>query len=522
MHRIKRERAAAGLLGLMMLTATATSVLPQGAAAAARCSGVRGDVNGDGHAEVAVGEPGNAGRRGAVHLFYGSRRGLVVEAAGSARNDQYLTQDTPGVPGKAEAGDEFGRSTLLVDLNRDGCADLVVGSPGENDDAGWVQVFLGSPGGLRTTGVQSFSVAPSPGSASSPEGQRLGLSLAAGDVDGDGVDDLLASAPRRDVGGHPRAGAVAVVHGSSAGLDLERSVLLTRDTPGVPGAARAYSYFGENVTTGDFDGNGTTELALGSRWDGSSGTVQVLSQHGSGFGGSAPIGPDAAGLPGDAARFCAFGSALASGDVQGDGRDDLVVGVARYGCTTQEDDAGSSGTGAVVLLPGSATGITTAGSQLWTQDSPGVQGKAQLDSDFGSSLALAPLDRDGRDDLAIGAPSDGGGSVTVLLGSATGMTTGGIGGVRYTQSTRGIPGTDEGADSFGTVVRAGFVQSQTQATLVIAAPREAVGRAENAGSVTQIPIGASGPDPSTARTITADTAGVQGRATVNDYFGGWS
>jgi hypothetical protein len=248
----------------------------------------------------------------------------------------------------------------------------------------------------------------------------------------------------------------------------------------------------------------------------------VLAQNGSGFKGSAPIGPDAAGLPGDADRFCAFGSALASGDVQGDGRDDLVVGVPRYGCTTHEDDAGSSGTGAVVLLKGSATGLTTAGSHLWTQDSPGVQGKARLDSDFGSSLALAPLDRDGRADLAIGAPSDGGGSVTVLLGSTAGLTTEGIGGVRYTQSTRGIPGTDEGGDSFGTVVRAGFVQSRTEATLVIAAPREAVGRVDNAGSVTQIPIGVSGPDPSTAGTITADTPGVQGRATVNDYLGGWS
>ena len=197
-------KTAAGLLGLTMLATAGASVLPQAAVAAARCSGVPGDVNGDGYAEVAVGEPGNARERGAVHLFYGSRRGLVTDASGTARNDQYLTQDTAGVPGRAEPGDAFGGSTLLVDLNGDGCADLVVSSPGENEEAGWVQVFFGSPGGLRTRGVQSFTVARLQGSAGSAKGQELGLSLVAGDVDNDGVEDLLASAPWRDVGGRAR------------------------------------------------------------------------------------------------------------------------------------------------------------------------------------------------------------------------------------------------------------------------------------------------------------------------------
>ncbi|MET0693613.1 MAG: hypothetical protein ABWY56_06760 [Propionibacteriaceae bacterium] len=509
-----------------MLATTVGSAPPAATGAEAvvpRCfSGISGDVNGDGYAEVAVGEPGNSRRRGSVHVFYGQRSGLVVDGSGSARNDQYLTQDTPGVPGTAEPGDDFGTSTLLADLNGDGCADLVVGSPGENDSAGWVQVFFGSPSGLGTVGVQSFTVADLPGWPSDAPDQRLGDALAAGDVDGDGVDDLVASAPWLNVGAQQRAGGVAVVYGGRAGLDLKRSLVLTANSPGVPGSAQGFGNFGMAVTTGDFDGNGTTELAISSRDSGLRlGSAQVLSRTEAGFTGPAPIRPDTAGLPGDPAQFCAFGASLASGDVHSDGRDDLVVGVTRFGCTSQQDDAGSSGTGAVVLLPGSPTGLTTARSQVWTQDSPGVQGAARSDADFGSSLALAPLDRNGTADLVVGAPNDGGGSVTVLLGSPAGLTTNGIGGVRYTQSTPGIPGTDEGADSFGSAITPGFVQTPTQATLVVSAPGESVGNIGNAGSITQIPVGLTGPDPSLARTITTNTAGVQGRAQTNDYFGSW-
>ena len=518
--------AAAGLAGVTMLAASVESAPAKAAAEAvvARCSsGVPGDVNGDAYAEVAVGEPGNSRLRGSVHVFYGQRSGLVVDASGSARDDQYLTQDTPGVPGTAEAGDAFGTSTLLADLNGDGCADLVVGSRGENGGAGWVQVLFGSPDGLRTTGVQSFTVAALSGSPGSSEDQGLGDALAAGDVDGDGVDDLVAGVPGVGVGGRVYAGGVAVVYGGRTGLDLGRSVLLTRDTPGVTGVAEEYGNFGRAVATGDFDGNGTTELAVGSG-DGEPGrgAVQVLARTGTGFTGPAPISPDEAGLPGQRDRFCTFGSVLASGDVHGDGRDDLAVGDPTFGCTSEDDDPGP---GAVVVLPGSTTGVTTAGSQLWTQDSPGVVGAARLGNGFGGSLALAPLDRNGTADLVIGARYDGvgrgavGGSVTVLLGSAAGLTTNGIGGVRYTQSTRGIPGTDERLDLFGQNVTAGFVQSRTQATLVVSTPGEDVGAVRDAGSITQLPIGPAGPELSAARTINANTVGVQGQAKANEYLG---
>ena len=522
-RRLSKRMGAVSLGAVMAVTAAVGAVSPlsgqTAVRAAPRCtSGVPGDVNGDGFAEVAVGEPGNDKGRGSVHLFYGSRRGLVVDATGSSRNDQYLTQDTSGVPGKAEAGDGFGTTTLLADLNGDGCADLGVGSPGENSGTGWVQVFFGSATGLKTTGVQSIALSGLMGSPRSAPEQGLGATLTAADLDGDGVDDLAAGVSGFRVGAKESAGALAIAYGGTTGLQLRRSVLLTRDTAGVPGAAEEYGGFGSGVATGDFNGDGSAELAVGSTNGLSGGSVQLIVRTtGGGFGGGAPVGPGAVGLPGDADRFCAFGSVLVSGDVHGDGRDDLVVADPSFGCHDEETEWGM---GAVVLLPGSSGGLTTTRSQLWTQDSPGVEGTARSGNVFGESLALAPLDRGTTADLAIGAPGDGGdGSVTVLSGSAGGLTAAGAGGTRFTQSTAGIPGTAETGDSFGDTVTATHLQSRTQATLVVGVPGEDVGKIRDAGAITQLPIGSSGPTPTGSTTITANTAGVQGTSATGERFG---
>lgn len=114
------SRSPAAVIGLT----TADGTTPQWAAAGgrvesvgwvARCtSGVAGDVNGDGFADVAVGEPGNSRRRSAVHLFYGHTSRLVSDAEGTALNDQYLTEDTGGIPGTDATGDRFGTVRTLT------------------------------------------------------------------------------------------------------------------------------------------------------------------------------------------------------------------------------------------------------------------------------------------------------------------------------------------------------------------------------------------------------------------------
>ena len=345
--------------------------------AAPRCtSGVPGDVNGDGYAEVAVGEPGNAGGRGAVHVFYGQRSGLVFNASGTARDDQYFTQATAGVPSAAEAGDKFGTDTVLADFNDDGCADLAVGSPGENATSGFLHVFYGSPSGLRTTGVQGFSMAGLFGSSSSAPDQELGDTLTAGDLNGDGIDDLASGVSGLDVGGNDAAGGVAMLYGSPSGLNLGSvpAALVTRDTVGVAGASEELGSFGVAVATGDFNGDDKTELAVGATNGLGGGSVQVVTGEPGAFHGAQPIGQSTAGMPGPEDSYCAFGFVIAAGDVHGDGTDDLAVSDPSFECHDVEREFGR---GVVMLLPGSANGLTTSGIQLWRQSSPGVQGAAR-------------------------------------------------------------------------------------------------------------------------------------------------
>jgi hypothetical protein len=87
------------------------------------------------------------------------------------------------------------------------------------------------------------------------------------------------------------------------------------------------------------------------------------------------------GVPGAAEPGDLFGSALFAGDFNGDGFDDLAVGVPG------EDVGGATDAGAVNLLFGSAGGLAAAGAQIWSQASPGVPGAAEMFDQFGSVLA---------------------------------------------------------------------------------------------------------------------------------------
>ncbi len=175
--------------------------------------------------------------------------------------------------------------------------------------------------------------------------------------------------------------------GDTDGLNRGSTVaaLLTQNTAGVPGTAAEQDFFGAALTTGDFDGDDRAELAIGAFGDAAGGTVVHHGTRCERFRGPvrALLDRAAAGVPEAGAGEYEFGGALAAGDVTGDGRDDLAVGVPRWDCLECDEFQGK---GAAVLLKGSSSGVTTAGSQFWSQDSRGVEGVAERDDDgFGST-----------------------------------------------------------------------------------------------------------------------------------------
>jgi hypothetical protein len=112
-----------------------------------------------------------------------------------------------------------------------------------------------------------------------------------------------------------------------------------------------------------------------------------------------------------------FGLALAAGDFDNDGRDDLAIGVPGESFGTREN------AGAVLILYGRPSGLSAVDNQFWTQNSPNIFDAQETDDRFGSLLIAANFNGDNFLDLAIGVPDESIGSafecgaVNVLYGS---------------------------------------------------------------------------------------------------------
>ncbi|MFD4560168.1 VCBS repeat-containing protein [Streptomyces sp. NPDC058469] len=194
-----------------------------------------GDVNGDGYADLVVGDPWDpdvAGVDGAlggrVLVYHGTARGISVDA-----EPVQLTQDTAGVPGASEKGDNFGGALTVADLNRDGLADIVVGAPFEGvagkSRAGAVTVIPGRRTGALGTGAYSFTqdTAGVPGASETDD--FFGTTVSVEDVNKDGKPELFVSA----AGENNFTGAVRVFPGGTSHPTATGTKLFTGPTVGL-------------------------------------------------------------------------------------------------------------------------------------------------------------------------------------------------------------------------------------------------------------------------------------------------
>ncbi len=443
-------------------------------------AGLQGDFNNDGYRDVVVSAPGatvggdvDAGQ---VVVFWGSADGLTPDRRTP------ISQASRGVPGGPEKGDGFGIMTTAGDFNGDGITDLAVGTSGEDlsgdNNGGMVTVLWGSDAGL----VSGDTVAD----PSRFDGDYFGIALVAGDFDGDGVEDLAVGDSSPTVsfyqGGIDGSGDAATVrsvrtpiaegHGGTFFLtagDVDGNGTDDLVVNGFDSQAQgdylynANFYYsgvtGTGITSspdrltpglytgiGDTNGDGYGDLIIGEHWDKGvpgavkGGKVSVRYGTASGpYGEIQTVTQNTSGVAGGSETDDTFGSELHLGDVNGDGFQDLVIGSAGENLAEDYD------TGAVHLLYGSPAGITTTGAQYFNQDVAGIPGGNEDQDNFGSDVFLSDVDADGDADLTIGAYGENNfnGAVTALRSDGTKIVTAGaqwMGASSSGLDTYGYPG----------------------------------------------------------------------------------
>ncbi len=341
-----------------------------------------GDLDADGHDDLVIGSQDNdegGEDAGQVYVVLGKGAGWAVDVVLSQADASFL--------GEA-AGDGLGRQLAAVgDVDGDGRHDLLLGSPYNEEGgtgAGQLYLVLGHDSGWqRDLDVGSAAA----GSFLGTPGGSIGGSVAGvGDVNGDGLDDLMI--------GRQYPYEAILVLGATSGWTMDQDIQ----------QAASGSFIGDDdhllvvAGAGDVDGDGYDDVLLGDSWDyGESHWGKVYLIRGSSTGWTLGMDPSAADTvfmaeeQGDSA-----GSCLASaGDVNGDGLDDFLIGAPHFG-------EGNQDPGKAYLILGNA-GNWPAEWDLADAHASflGMQEQDYLSNDL---AALGDLDGDGYDDFMIGAP----------------------------------------------------------------------------------------------------------------------
>jgi hypothetical protein len=318
-----------------------------------------------------------------------------------------------------------------LDSNKDGTSDIV--------DAGSVNVIYGSVGGLNASQVlknQSFTQDSDDYGAESYD--YFGLSLSAGDYNADNFTDLAVGVPGEDVGsvnsGGPNIGIVNVIYGSEEGLSAATknlSQIISQGLWDLEGDAETDDFFGSTLSSGDYNGDGKDDLAIGVPGEdvknvSNAGSVNVIYGSVEGLNSSLILKDQqwnrGSGDLADTNNF--YGSALSSGDYNGDGKDDLTIGVPG------EDIEGIVDAGRVSTIYGSDSGLNATlvlKSQRWDQGSGNIEDSRESADRFGSTLSSGDYNGDGKDDLTIGVPGEDiegivdAGRVSTIYGSDSGL-----------------------------------------------------------------------------------------------------
>ncbi|WP_022980028.1 FG-GAP-like repeat-containing protein [Ideonella sp. B508-1] len=385
--------AAAGGAQASMLTHQPDWV-QEGTVADAQFGGVinaQGDFNKDGFKDLLVSSSASQGtQRGAIELFYGSRKGPAKTAAWRYEGTMDWSQ--------------VGSSPVVADVNGDGWPDLVVGAYNQSGAVpynGAVLVFLGSAKGLPATPSQ---VLEGP-SSNSFFGWKI---RALGDFNHDGYADIAVSA----MGANGNLGTISIYKGSASGLAPTPVSTLTGAAP--------WTYFGRIFEVGDTNGDGIPDILVGavSPVGGIPGMAWIYRGSTSGY---ANTQAETLLSPVELADLDGFGESVAVlGDVDGDGYPDVAVAAPSYRKNFKNS-------GLIAVFYGSANGIAASGrTQILEANSTKMLYLGM------TMLGGRDVDGDGRPDLVVGTadvarPADPTepfpGGIWIYHGSPTGLDT---------------------------------------------------------------------------------------------------
>ncbi|MEW9518155.1 FG-GAP-like repeat-containing protein [Streptomyces tubercidicus] len=337
---------------------------------------VRGDVDGDGYADLVVAANneaiGSTTQAGSVTIVFGSKSGLSRDA---------IAFHAPKVAANAHFGDQI----AVGDHNKDGLSDLAI------SDGTKVQLVKGAKNLRQTATPKMTSVTP-PGGGVSVE------HLASGDINGDGYADLVTVASQDSPSDE---GTLGVLPGSSGGL---KSTPLGKDIP-LPFAQY-------RPVVGDINGDGKEDVVTDTGFSDGPQEQKLRTYPGTadGLDSDKPVDWKGKAQEGEAIRLA---------DFDGDGHDDLVVSN-----TGAEAPGGYNDAGAINVLKGTENWLTDEGAQTFSLDTEGVPGSMEGNDKFGTSVSPADYNGDGKADLAVGIPNrtKGVGAAALLYAGTDGLS----------------------------------------------------------------------------------------------------